>query len=683
MATPSTILIVEDHAANRDTLTELLDNPDFRLVEAEDGPTTLKLAAELLPDLILLDVMMPGMDGFEVCRRLRATPALAEVPVVMVTALDDRESRLTGIRCGADDFVIKPFDSSELRARVQTITRLNRYARLHRERAKVEEATQQIREQAALIDQAAEPIVVTDLAGVVQFWNPGAATMFGTPAATARGQRLADLINMGDSALLERAQAQTLRTGEWRGDLLALRLVGGNVIAHSHWTLLRHPDGSPRSILAVSTDQTEFKQLQAQFFRAQRLESIGALASGVAHDLNNVLAPILMAVELLRPQAADANANEIIDIIETSARRGAGMVEQILSFARGRTDGPVILQVRHLIADLSRMMKDTFPPNIRCVSHVSADLWPVRGDPTQLYQVLLNLCVNARDAMPDRGTITIAANNLTREATLAASQPASPASHDPALPAGRYVVLTVTDNGTGIPPELQQKIFEPFFSTKAPGKGTGLGLATVKQIVTGLGGFLQLHSEVGAGTQFKIHLPATGESETVTDTAKAALPGGNQELVLVVDDVAAVREIIKATLENYGYRVVTANDGTEAVARFVEHLAEVRLLLTDMQMPHLDGTATIRALRRVTGEFGAGTFALDGTATIRALRQLKPELCVVASSGLTSQRDALASVGVVVQGFLAKPFTAETLLRELATALHPQPSPPSQPGAAT
>ena len=256
MTSPSTILIVDDHAENRDTLTELLQNPDYRLVEAANGPKALKLAADLHPDLILLDVMMPDMDGFEVCRRVRADPKLAEVPVIMVTALDDRLSRIKGIESGADDFISKPFDRAELRARVRTVTRLNRYARLNRERANVEEASQKIRDQAALIDLVADAIVELDPTGVVLSWNAGAEKVFGTTAANACGKPLAVVISLGDTVRLDQALTETRQSGEWRGDLLAVRPNGDNVITHSHWTLLCKPDGSTRGILTVSMDQT-------------------------------------------------------------------------------------------------------------------------------------------------------------------------------------------------------------------------------------------------------------------------------------------------------------------------------------------------------------------------------------------------------------------------------------------
>ena len=528
MNSTSTILIVDDHAANRETLVELLHNHEYRLVEAANGLDALLLAAQWLPDLILLDVMMPEMDGFEVCRRLRADPQLAEVPVIMVTALDDRQSRIMGIGCGADDFVSKPFDAAELRTRVRTITRLNRYGRLLRESAKVEEASQKIHEQAALIDLATDAIVVLDTDGRVQSWNPGAEKIFGTPAPEAHGRPLAVLISKGESKRLESALGDTLLQGEWRGDLLSFRPNGENVITHSHWTLLRHADGRARGILTVSTDQTEFKKLQAQFYRAQRMESLGALAGGIAHDLNNMLAPVLMASEMLQAGPPPEIQREMAKVIQVSAERGAGLVRQILAFARGsegaeRTE----LQPGHLVRDVVSMARETFPKTIEIASQADT-LSLIRADPTQIHRVLLNLLVNARDAMNGSGKITVRGENRVLDAAFAAQKPGAKA--------GPHVVLRVTDTGSGMTPEVLAKIWNPFFTTKPPGKGTGIGLSTVMNIVKEHDGFVDVTSQPGKGTTFVIYLPATDGTEAAAAAAPVQLPLGRGERVLVVDD---------------------------------------------------------------------------------------------------------------------------------------------------
>lgn len=639
MTTPSTILIVDDNAANRDTLLKLLQNPDYRLVEAADGPMALMLAADLLPDLILLDVMMPEMDGFEVCRRLRANAALAEVPVIMVTALDDRESRIKGIECGADDFISKPFDRAELRARVKTVTRLNRYARLNRERAKVEEASQKIRDQAALIDLATDAIVVLEPTGVVHSWNAGAEKVFGITGADACGQPLAGLISKGDSTVLDRALSETRQTGEWRGDLIAIRPNGDNVVAHSHWTLLCKPDGSTRGILSVSTDQTEFKQMQAQLYRAQRMDSLGALASGIAHDLNNVLAPVLMAAELLKTGPTPKVQEELANVIQTSAQRGTGLVRQILAFARG-SDGQeqTELQPEHLIKDAVSLAVGSFPKTMQFHSELAPDLSLIRADPTQVHQVLLNLMVNARDAMNGTGSLTIAAGNQMLDAAFAAQKPG-------AKP-GPYVVLRVTDTGSGMSPEVLAKIWDPFFTTKPPGQGTGIGLSTVAKIVHDHGGLVDVTSQPGQGTTFVIYLPASlGPTVSVEAPAAVPLPLGRSERVLIVDDEAAFAQFVHTLLAEHNYRAVVTAGPSEALST-VMRSGEFDLALVDLNMPMMDGA-------RLT----------------KVMHNIRPHMKVILVTGSPQMQEAQAKSGLFA-AVVTKPFTAEALLMTMDQVLH-------------
>ena len=498
-----------------------------------------------------------------------------------------------------------------------------------------------LRLQSAALDAAANSIVITDRSGTIQWVNPAFTRASGHSFAAAVGQS-PRLLKSGkhDAAFYQNLWDTILRGEVWHGEIMNCRKDKSLFTEEMTITPLKDERGEITHFVAIKQDITEKKLLEAKFLRAQRLEGLGALAGGVAHDLNNVLAPILMASELLKFQSSDPRTREMLDMIESNSQRGAGMIRQILAFARGTAGERIVLQPWHLLKDISKMMKDTFPPGIQCELRVDTELRTVLGNPTELYQVLLNLCVNARDAMPGGGTITLRADNVMLDETYARlSHAARP---------GNYVVLAVADTGSGIPVEIQEKIFEPFFTTKEPGKGTGLGLATVKDIVTSHGGFIHLYSEAGAGTQFKIYLPALAGEEAAGDATLLTLPAGHGELVLVVDDEAAVREIVKATLEGYGYHVVTASDGTEAVARFVEHLKDVQILFTDIQMPHMDGVATIRALRNI-----------------------QPGLRVIAASGLTAHQQAIQGLGLTVQGFVAKPFTAASLLLALDAALHP------------
>jgi len=400
-------------------------------------------------------------------------------------------------------------------------------------------------------------------------------------------------------------------------------------------------EDNPEEGVCFAVDLTERKKLEQQFLRTQRMESIGTLAGGIAHDLNNTLGPIIMSLDLLKMKFADAGSQELIAIISSSAQRGADMVSQVLSFARGVEGRRMEVQVKHLIREIEKIVNDTFLKNIQVRTIAPHELWTVRGDPTQLHQVLLNLCLNARDAMPMGGTLTISAENLSLDAQYAGQ------SLNLGAKAGPYVFLQVKDTGAGIPPEVVEKIFDPFFTTKELGKGTGLGLSTSLAILKSHGGFIHVYSEVGKGTTFKIYLPAQTESSPEVVAAQAAeLPHGNQELILVVDDEAPFRQITQQTLEAFGYRVVLAADGAEAVAVFARRGAEIAVVLTDMMMPIMDGPATIQVLRR-----------------------MNPKVRIIGSGGLTPHGHVAHALSLGLEHFLPKPYTAETLLKAIKQVL--------------
>ncbi|MBI3932124.1 MAG: response regulator [Acidobacteria bacterium] len=497
---------------------------------------------------------------------------------------------------------------------------------------------ERVREQAALLDKARDAILVGDLEGRIRFWNESAERIYGWPADEALGRNAGELFR-SESPQARQAWASVLEHGEWIGELEKSCKDGRRIVAESRWTLVRDEAGRPRSVLTIDTDVTEKKQLQSQFLRVQRMESIGTLAGGIAHDLNNVLSPILMALEILRKKVVDERGLRLLATMETSARRGADMVRQILTFARGIEGERIVLQPRHLLRDVEKIAAETFPKTIRVRLDVAGDLWNVTGDATQIHQVLLNLSVNARDAMPDGGVLTLAAENVRLDETYSRM-------HPDARP-GPHVILTVADSGTGIPPGLLDKIFDPFFTTKEVGKGTGLGLSTSLAIVKSHGGFIHVYTEARRGSSFRVYLPATLSAERPgLPAALADLPRGRGEQILVVDDEASIREIARETLETYGYRVLTASDGAEAVAVYTQNAADVAAVLTDVRMPYMDGPATIRALVRVN-----------------------PAVKVVVASGFDDGETARKDLAGTVRAFLQKPFTAESLLTTLRDVL--------------
>lgn len=496
-----------------------------------------------------------------------------------------------------------------------------------------QQAEQKIREQAALLDVATDAIFVRDLAYRVLYWNCGAERLYGWQTAEVIGKNSYDFLYQQTTPDVEEAFKTVVEQGEWQGELHKIAKSGKEIIVQSRWTLMCDSEGRPKSILSVDTDITEKKQLQAQFYRAQRLESLGILASGIAHDLNNILTPILAVAQLLPLKVPNLNAKnqQLLKILEENSKRGAELVKQITAFARGADSKRVPLQPKHLLKEIEQIVKSTFPKSIEiCIDIPTPNLRPILADPTQIHQVLMNLCVNARDAMPDGGILTISAKNLDIDQNYVRMNLEANV--------GKYVVITVSDTGCGMSQELLDRIFEPFFTTKEPGKGTGLGLSTVIGIVKNHGGFVNVYSEVSGGSQFQVYLTAI-ESQVAPETDDLQMVQGHGELILVVDDEAFIRDMTKNSLEEFNYRVLTAKDGIEAFSLYAQHENEISLVLLDIQMP-----------------------SIDGFKAIRVLQQMNPAVKIIVISGLASNQKLLAANGINVQAFLSKPYTIKELL---------------------
>lgn len=497
-------------------------------------------------------------------------------------------------------------------------------------------AEEKLREQATLLDKAQDAILVRDLGNHILYWNRSAERLYGWKTQEVLG-RSAELLYTEPKAL-RAAFESTLANGEWSGELEQRTREGKTVTVEGHWTVVRDDSGRPKAILSINTDITERKRLEAQFLRAQRLESLGTLAGGIAHDLNNVFAPILMTTSLLRQDEADEARQRDLTTVQACAQRGADMVRQLLTFARGGTEGrPERINLAKVAEEVELIVRDTFPKDITFELDVMPGLWHVKADETQMHQVLTNLCLNARDAMPGGGNLTVSLENAIVDELYAGS-------HPDAKP-GPYVVLRVADTGMGMAPELLERVFEPFFTTKELGKGTGLGLSTALSIVRSHGGFIQIASEAARGTTLHVHLPAEvagRRAEAFRDAAEAP-PRGRGELVLVVDDEECIRTAAARVLEEFGYRVVTAANGAEAVALYAQHRRAIAVVLTDKMMP-----------------------VMDGPATAIALRSLDPEVRIIGSSGL-QERGTKGDGGI--EHWLPKPYPAEALLRRIHLVL--------------
>jgi PAS domain S-box-containing protein len=600
---------------------------------------------EASPKIVLVNRAFERITGYSTAEALGLTPSFLHGPKTdknvlaeIHTALSERRPirrQLINYGKSGNEFcldidIVPIFDSSG---------KCTHFAATERDISEGKKAEEKIAEQAAFLDKARDAILVRDPEGKIIYWNQGAERIYGWTRDEAIGRGCGELIYV-EPGKFEELNRVALAVGEWNGPVQQLAKDRRAITVDLRCTLIRDNKGRPKSVLAIGTDVTERTKVESQLMRAQRMESIGTLAGGIAHDLNNILSPILMSIGMLKMESDTPATTEILRTIESSAKRGADIVRQVLSFARGVEGERIEVQPRHLLKELEAIIKDTFPKDIRLRFSIDDCIWTVLADPTQIHQILLNLCVNARDAMPNGGSLSISIKNCVLDEQYA--------SVNIDAKAGRYVNLSVADTGTGIPPGIRDRIFEPFFTTKDINKGTGLGLSSVLAIVKSHGGIINVYSELGQGSTFNVYLPASALSTDAEEpaVAEAVLPRGNGETVLIVDDEPSILSVTARTLEKFGYQTLTATDGADAVAIYAQHRNRIALILTDMMMPIMDGTAMTIALTRIN-----------------------PRIKTIAMSGLSKGDGPLRILGSSVKASLMKPFTAESLLRTIRAVL--------------
>jgi PAS domain S-box-containing protein len=494
---------------------------------------------------------------------------------------------------------------------------------------------ERIANQASLLDKVHDAIFVRDTDGRIVSWNAGARRQFGWRSEEVLGVGVTELMWKGATEQLEAITQELLRKGEWSGEARLRTESATSRLFDLSMTCLHDEGGAPRGVITIASDVTERKQLEGRFLRAQRLESIGTLAGGVAHDLNNVLTPVRLGADLLRRAQEETKRQALLDAITASVNRGVELLGPLLDFARAQEGDLQPLAVNAFLKTTSRLLEHALGPSIRLEVFAEDNLGAILGDAGQLTQALLNLAVNARDAMPQGGPLVVRGEEVTVDEAAARSYPE-------ARP-GRYVLLTVADTGCGISPETLDRIFDPFFSTKEVGKGAGLGLSTVRGVVRRHNGFLDVESQPGRGATFRLWLPAS--EREAAPAGPPPLGAGGGRVILLVDDEPGIRAAARVALEGNGYRVLLADNGAEAIAIWQARQAEVNAVVIDLAMPVMDGLTAIRALRR-----------MGAAVPILPVSGLPPEPSVLRELSLPA--------------FLPKPYTARQLLETLGGLLH-------------
>jgi two-component system, cell cycle sensor histidine kinase and response regulator CckA len=597
------------HARTREAFLDYLEGGDF--------------------DLIFADYSLKSFDG--VAALAMAREKRPDIPYLFVSGTIDEELAIETLKQGATDYVFK----QRLSRLAPAVRRALDEAQDRKKRRAAETA---LLRQARLLHLASDAIVIGDLKGRVSYWNQGAERLYGWTRSEALGKVFDELLDTQYPSPPERVRARLLEEGRWEGELVQSRHDGERLTVLSRWTLERGSEGDPAAALIINTDLTLRFRLEAQLRQSQKMEAIGTLAGGVAHDFNNMLTSIIgFSHLLLQELEGDSPLREFVDEIRKAADRAASLTRQLLTFSRRQLLNPAVVDLNSVVQNLSGMFRRLIGEDIAFEIVLEPELGRVRIDPGQIEQAIVNLVINARDAMPRGGRLTIATSNA--EISADAGQP-------PEAPNGPSVVLAVSDTGTGMDAETRARIFEPFFTTKPIGKGTGLGLSTVYGLVQQSGGHISVSSEPGRGTTFRISLPRTEEQAEAAAPSTEKHAGHGSEVVLLVDDEEAVRSLTRRILKSKGYNVLEAGSGDDALERARKYPGRIDLLLTDVVMPGQSGPEIAQALSRE-----------------------RPDLKVLYVSGYAD--DDTVARGLLKTGvsFLQKPFGFEILARRVRDVL--------------
>jgi PAS domain S-box-containing protein len=628
------ILQLEDSLVDSELLVATLGPVyDLHLIRVDSENEFKSALDDPTLDLIISDFTLPSYSGasaLALARTLRP-----DLPFIFFSGTLGEEAAIDALRAGATDYILKNRPQKMLAAIERALRETDERRKLRAAELDLERNRERFR---TLIENALDVISVIDLQANFTFNSPSIQKVLGYTPDELAGVNAFSLLHLDDQISAQQAFNTALRQpnvsistevrarhkdGSWR--ILELR---GQALL---------PGGSIDGVVINSRDVTDKRETEAQLLRAQRMECLGILAGGIAHDLNNILSPVLMGSELLKSYCQDPEALGIIETIQASSQRGSDLVKHILSFARGVKGEAGRLNVKPLIQEIVKLLRDTLPKNIQFQTHLAQDLRPVVCNPTELHQVIMNLCVNARDAMPEGGLLQIKAANYELSPEARAAHP------DPAL---HYVRISIADSGTGIPPEILPKIFKPFFTTKEEGKGTGLGLSTVLSIIKRNEGLIDVENIPGEGVTFHITFPAVDSEEDPAVRRSSSPPSGKGQHILVVDDESAILEITKVILENANYNVTVASDGVQALRIFLASPQQWKLVITDASMPIMDGPTLARELHR-----------------------LVPDLPVLCATGDAANLMVLNDSDRGVDAVISKPYSSRELLFTVSSLL--------------
>lgn len=639
------VILVEDDAHCQDIMCQFLSRMDCEVLTFGDGSAALDYLAKSvvdpdrsepgkphgLPDLILLDVMLPGVDGFEVCRRIRQHETLREVPTILVTALNDRNTRLNGFRAGADDFLTKPVDTEELRLRVRNIARLNRFRRLVAERERV----------AQISELAPDGILILGADFNIKYLNLAARSLLlrenlSGPAANCQLRELLHPLHW-DQTLRVLQEAWDGSPGATTCNTELVDAQGDSVPVELN---IRRVEWESNACLQIHLhDLRERRRLETQLLRLQRLEAVGSMAAGIAHDFGNLLTPMVAGADILLKAVEGKPEQRLLKSTLDAAARGAKLVENLLAFTRGLDGSSQVVSLKYMVEEMRVILRGTCGPGVDFRTQICRPAPAVIADATEIHQLVMNLCVNALDAMPKGGILELKVSQQHLDEMAAA--------HYPGAHPGEWACISVSDTGCGMAPEQLARIFEPFYTTKPVGEGTGLGLFTVRNILRKHNGVIRVLSEQGRGTTFEILFPAHADSSpTALAQTNEEANRGQGELVLLVDDEASNAMILSTMLSCWGYRVLCAHDGAQGLALFCKQPHDIRLIITDMVMPFM-----------------------DGVALIHAVRQLQPDVPAVILSAASDSEARIKRLGPNAPLLLQKPIRRETMLSAIRTVL--------------